>query len=253
MDVEMSEASNAVSRLGLGCFKFGRNFGVKYPCGDGYQLPSFDNICHILEQAAKLGINLLDLAPSYGNAEQVIGKALAETNLGSEFKISSKFGEFCNGSELYYDNDIDNLTRSFFTSLKRLKREKLDYLFLHHDKLFNDDVFALMLDLKSNGFVDNIGVSVTTPQAALRIHNHVDTLFVPYNIHYRDFESFLKVARKKSVFIKKPLSSGFISEPDKIRENLLQLLSFESVKSCIFSTTKVENMKVNVSIMTCTP
>ena len=52
----------AVSPLGLGTVKFGRNAGVKYP--RPFDLPSDQQALTLLETAWELGINLLDTAPA---------------------------------------------------------------------------------------------------------------------------------------------------------------------------------------------
>ena len=51
-------ADIAVSPLGLGTVKLGRNQGVKYP--QGFELPSDQQIDTLLGLAFDLGINLMD-------------------------------------------------------------------------------------------------------------------------------------------------------------------------------------------------
>ena len=58
----------AVSALGLGTVKFGRNRGVKYPSDDGFRLPSDREIETLLDTVLASGIDLLDTAPAYGSA-----------------------------------------------------------------------------------------------------------------------------------------------------------------------------------------
>jgi aryl-alcohol dehydrogenase-like predicted oxidoreductase len=58
----------AVSQLGLGTVKFGRNQQVKYP--SQFDLPSDDEIMTLLEIAQELGINFIDTAPAYGISEE---------------------------------------------------------------------------------------------------------------------------------------------------------------------------------------
>jgi len=65
---QISDTGIAVSPLGLGTVKMGRNTAVKYP--RHFEIPDDKQVQNVLSQAWELGINLLDTAPAYGNSEQ---------------------------------------------------------------------------------------------------------------------------------------------------------------------------------------
>ena len=79
----------AVSPLGLGTVKFGRNSGVKYP--RPFELPSDAQIADLLALAHSLGINLLDTAPAYGASEERLGEAIAGNR--ERWLLCTKAGE----------------------------------------------------------------------------------------------------------------------------------------------------------------
>jgi len=63
-----------LSQLGLGTVKLGRNTDVKYPAG--FELPSDEAVVELLNEASRLGINVLDTAPAYGHSETRLGDLL---------------------------------------------------------------------------------------------------------------------------------------------------------------------------------
>ena len=72
--VELGRTGLAVSPLGLGTVKFGRNQGVKYH--SAFEIPDEDALGDLLDLARSLGINLLDTAPAYGDSETRLGRLL---------------------------------------------------------------------------------------------------------------------------------------------------------------------------------
>jgi len=236
-----------ISRLGLGTFKFGRNINVKYPCGDGYELPSSEQVDMLINEAFNLGINILDTAPSYGDAEEVIGKALDRTGLKGKFHISTKVGEFSSENKFFYSSDVNKMNKSFMESLSKLGVNAVDYLFLHHDKLLNDDVKRFLLSLKDKGLVKKIGVSLTCEKIETKKLSGFDTLFIPYNIHFTKFSSFLDNSRGGSyeIFVKKPLGSGYIRDKNEIMLALRHLSVQEKITTSMISTTSLQNLRDN--------
>ena len=89
---------------------------------------TFDECIATVRDAVSSGINLIDLAPSYGNgkAEEVVGEAF-EGRLPEGVRVTSKCG-LGNAPRA----EIEPLLRqSIEGSLKRLRRSRLDLFFLH--------------------------------------------------------------------------------------------------------------------------
>ena len=89
---------------------------------------TFDECIATVRDAVSSGINLIDLAPSYGNgkAEEVVGEAF-DGRLPEGVRVTSKCG-LGNAPRA----EIEPLLRqSIKGSLKRLRRSRLDMFFLH--------------------------------------------------------------------------------------------------------------------------
>src|SRR6516225_8173893 len=89
---------------------------------------TFDECIATVRDAVSSGINLIDLAPSYGNgkAEEVVGEAF-DGRLPTGVRVTSKCG-LGNAPRA----EIEPLLRqSIEGSLKRLRLSRLDLFFLH--------------------------------------------------------------------------------------------------------------------------
>ena len=82
-----------------------------------------------VREAVDSGIDLLDLAPSYGNgeAESVIGAAF-DGNLPADVRITTK----CRVGDTPPDQVYDLLSTSLTGSLERMKLDHVDIMFLHN-------------------------------------------------------------------------------------------------------------------------
>jgi aryl-alcohol dehydrogenase-like predicted oxidoreductase len=89
---------------------------------------TFDECVATVHDAVAAGINLLDLAPRYGDgkAEQVVGAAFG-SRLPKGVYITSK----CNLGAPAPDKVLSVMRQSIETSLRLLQRDKLDIFFLH--------------------------------------------------------------------------------------------------------------------------
>ena len=130
-------------KLGIGTAQFGLNYGVS---NDSGKTPAID-VFKILDYAQSVGIDTIDTASAYGNAEKTIGNYL-NRHPGLQFKVVSKFRE----SELFLqDSKI---------SLATLK--ECFYGYLAHtpqDVLKSERLRNLLMEFRSESNV-KIGVSV---------------------------------------------------------------------------------------------
>ncbi len=115
------------SPLGFGAFKIGRNQKVKYP--QGYDLPDESAVARLLNGVLDLGILLIDTAPAYGFSEERIGAAVAHRR--REFLLSTKVGETFENGISTYDFSGPAIRASVERSLRRLRTDVLDLVFLH--------------------------------------------------------------------------------------------------------------------------
>jgi aryl-alcohol dehydrogenase-like predicted oxidoreductase len=144
----------AASRLALGTVQFGLDYGVTH---GGGRIPESE-MNAILARARKAGIDLLDTAAAYGDAEDVLGRSDA----GQAFRIVTKtlpFAAAGNGA-----GAMARVKARFLESLDRLAVPAVDGLLVHAaSDLMSPDGLHLWRQLeswRSQGLARRIGVSV---------------------------------------------------------------------------------------------
>lgn len=157
------------AKLILGTVQFGLPYGINNHTG---LLPE-DRVNDILNRAFELGIETLDTAAAYGEAERRIGSF--QKNQDKKFKIISKFSK----------NSDQNWEISLYRSLQKLKLERLETIMFHSFDAYNENKSNLkdILCLKNKLF-KKLGVSVYTNQElmALKDDVEIDVLQLPYNL-----------------------------------------------------------------------
>ena len=155
---------NIADKLIIGTAQFGIDaYGVK-----GIPLDDISSeISKILKTAKNIGVKKLDTARAYGRSEEMIGQVLRDIGQDT-FKISTKLSP----NEFYSSDNKKSVARKISNSL--CISEKLlgcipDALLLHraeHLLLNNGIVYEVLMQLKNEGHVKNIGVSVQNPKRA---------------------------------------------------------------------------------------
>lgn len=124
-------------------------------------------VCTILT-ALERGITAIDTAPAYGNAEEIVGAALKQWS-GPMPVISTKAGRLRSyaADEAHYDYSAAGIMNSVYRSLKTLGIAAVDVLFLHDPEAVpeqeGDQVVAVLLHLKQQGLVKQIGLGGNIP------------------------------------------------------------------------------------------
>ena len=139
------------SRLMLGTVQFGMNYGVANTHGK----PDFSTVKHLLRAAFDGGVNALDTAPEYGDSEEVIGRALAESGLSSKIRIVTKIPKIPD------DGDPERfIEMSLKSSLSRLGVGVLSAALLHEE---SDVRYLDILDgMRKKGLIEAAGVSLNS-------------------------------------------------------------------------------------------
>ncbi|MGA6118209.1 aldo/keto reductase [Sphingobacterium anhuiense] len=140
-----------------------------------------------IEHAMSHGISAIDTAPAYGDAEQFVGKALAQWE-GELPKISTKVGRLKSykADQATYDYSVDGMKRSVENSLKTLGISNIDVLFLHDPAAIPtekiENVVSRMRYFKQNGFAKKIGIGGNLPVAfAPYLEDDVFDVIMEYN------------------------------------------------------------------------
>lgn len=247
----------AVSSLGLGTVKFGRNEQVKYPTG--FDLPTDREILALLDLAQEQGINFLDTAPAYGISEERLGKLLGSRR--DEWVIMSKAGEDFVDGQSRFDFSPCAIHESVERSLLRLRTDRVECLLLHSDGndleiLDHSGAVEVLFDLKQQGLVRSIGISTKTVEGGLRaIELGLDAVMVTYNPWNREEEAILDAAAGAgtTIFLKKALGSGWFGKEegpeDPVEKALRFVFSHPATTSAIVGTINPEHLRENCEIM----
>jgi D-threo-aldose 1-dehydrogenase len=149
-------------------------------------------------EAFRQGIRLFDTAPlyGYGLSEERLGRALASLP-ADEVVISTKVGRLIvpapdgkpqaggfavSGRRALFDYSRSGVLQSFESSLKRLRRDRVDILLLHdvgrvthgelHDLMLQralDEALPAMAELKAAGACRAIGIGVNEQEVCLEV------------------------------------------------------------------------------------
>ena len=117
-----------------------------------------------LNRSYDLGINFYDTADFYGfgHSEELIGNVFGNRD---DVIIASKVGHRVEDEKILLDYTKAHILKSCEESLKRLKRDKIDYYQLHSAKLEhlqNGECIEAMEQLKSEGKIKYWGISLNT-------------------------------------------------------------------------------------------
>ena len=188
-------------KLGLGTVQWGLSYGVSNSEG---QTPILE-VKNILKHANETGINMLDTAYAYGNAEVVIGTERQQTR---KFKIVTKTRPI-NHKKKISQQDILFVIDGFRRSLEHMYCSAVHGLLVHNaDSLLvlgGDELWKALQRLKELGKVEKLGVSVYHPEQLERILDNysIDLVQLPLNIYDQRFSvtGLLRKLRQRGVEI----------------------------------------------------
>ena len=175
-----------ISRVGLGTWAIG-----------GWMWGGTDEADSIraLHHAVDHGMNLIDTAPVYGfgNSEEIVGKALAETGYRDRSVIATKAAlEWVDG-KVYRNSTEARIRQEIEDSLRRLRTDRIDLYQIHWpDPLVPfEETAQVMFDLQREGKVLALGVSnySTAQMDAWRKVAPLDAVQPPYNLFEREIEA----------------------------------------------------------------
>ncbi len=187
-----------------------------------------------LNKAIDLGVNFIDTADVYGDgrSERLVSELRRQRK--ETIYVATKAGRRLNPHTAEGYNR-ENLVAFVERSLKNLGVERIDLLQLHcppNDVYYNPDVFHVLEDLVAAGKLQHYGVSVKSPEEALKAVDfpNVQSVQIIFNMfRQRPAELFFEQAIKRRVGIlaRVPLASGLLSgrltrqtpfEPDDHRQ-----------------------------------
>lgn len=202
--------NSQISRVGLGCWQLGSDWGEL----------DLSEANAILKTSIDSGVTFFDTADVYGGgrSEEIIGQFLSEAGLQDEVFVATKLGRF---GDLYPDNyTADSIRERVEESLRRLKTDALDLVQLHCIPtaiMEQDEVWAILSDLVSQGKIKRFGASVETCREAVLCMEkapQLTSLQIIFNIfRQRPIRKVFELAKQNQVGIiaRVPLASGLLT------------------------------------------
>ena len=203
----------------LGTVQFGLNYGIQ---GNGQPLE--DKVFEILDYAIVNGIEILDTASAYGDAEKILG---AYNRVNPEkvkkVKVVSKLKSDA-FSHCAKDEWQRVAVQNAKLSIERLGIDKFfAYLFHNASYIYDENAVAALETVKIEGLAERIGVSIYTPEEAMKALEYpfITAIQIPYNLFDQrlDSQGFFEKAREQDVlvFARSSLLQGLIMmNPDNL-------------------------------------
>ena len=182
-----------------------------WPLSGDYGKIDYKQVQDILEYCYELGIREFDTAPNYGNGvmEKYLGVILENS---SDVLINTKMGNLPFNKKNY---EIRELKKSFENSLKTLKRDSINVLFLHNPRMeITDytDILNFMHELKDKGMINQIGLSKARNFNYEKFVNLEEFDVIQDDINLLNLQALKKSKPKGSILMaRSPLASGLLS------------------------------------------
>ena len=198
-----------VSEISLGTWQVGGTWGSGFD----------DSLAEkILNDAIDQGVNFIDTADVYeaGASEAAVGRVVKSRS--EEVFVATKCGRQINPH--INSNYTPKVLRKYVEdSLKNMGMECLDLIQLHcppTEVYYRPEIFGLFDDLKKEGKIKNLGISVEKVEEALKgiAFDNVATVQIIYNVfRQRPNELFFEEAKKKNIgiIVRVPLASGLLT------------------------------------------
>lgn len=198
-----------ISAISLGTWQVGGKWGSAF---------NEQNAAAILNKAADHGVNFIDTADVYsdGESEKAVGRFLKARS--ERFYVATKCGRQIQ-PHVNEGYTVLALKKYVEDSLRRLQLEAIDLIQLHCPPTavyYRPEIFGLFEELKKQGKILNLGVSVEKVEEALKAieYDNVTTVQIIFNMfRQRPAALFFTEARKRNIgiIVRVPLASGLLT------------------------------------------
>jgi len=213
-----------MTKIILGTVQMGLDYGINNKSGK----ISIEESYKILSKAFSSGITTLDTAELYGDAHQVIG-AFLRNNPSRKFQIVTK---------VPHDFGHNSIKSKVLKYLEDLNVESLEVLMFHSFESFlnNRQVIKDLIHLKTNGYINHVGVSVYTNDHIKHLldEEEVSVVQLPFNLLdnfsirgylIKQLKAKGKIIHTRSAFLQGLFFKNLNSQ-DKIVQKLYSHLEF---------------------------
>jgi len=198
-----------VSAISIGTWQVGGKWGSNFDDA---------NAAAILNKAIDADINFIDTADVYSNglSEKAVGRILKSRS--EKIYVATKCGRQIQ-PHINEGYQTTVLRKYVEDSLKRLQVETIDLIQLHcppTQVYYRPEIFGLFEQLKTEGKIQHLGVSVEKVEEALKAieYENVSTVQIIFNMfRQRPAELFFREAKKKNIgiIVRVPLASGLLT------------------------------------------
>ena len=193
------------------------SFGA-WAIGGAWGQVSDEEALGALRQAVDSGVNFIDTADVYGDGRSERLIAQFKKGRTEEIIVATKAGRRL-PKQTVEGYSRENLTNWVHDSLRNLSTDSLDLLQLHcppTEVYYRPEIFGILDDLVRAGKIRYYGVSVTTPEEAMKAAEfpNVQSVQIIFNcFRPRPAAEFFAKAQKKKVGIlaRVPLASGLLT------------------------------------------
>ena len=217
MNANMNASAAGEIALGADLRVHRLGFGAMRITGRGIwgEPPDLATAVRVLQRAVRIGVNFIDTADSYGPevSENLIARALYPYS--SDIVIATKGGLVRPGPDVWNrDARPEHLRKACESSLKRLRRERIDLYQLHSPdpNVTLEDSIGELVRLKSEGKIRHIGVSNVTLEELKRCERLTAVVSVQnrYNLQDRQSDEVLAYCESRAIAFLPwaPLASG---------------------------------------------
>jgi len=208
-----------VSEIGFGAWAIGGGAMIGETAIGWGDVDDKDSV-KAIHAALDAGINFFDTADIYGlgHSENLLGKTLAKNK---EAILATKGGNVSRNNEFTIDYSKEYLIEACEASLKRLKRDVIDYYQLHSAKvshLENEECIAAMTLLQQQGKIRYWGLSLATfgpeAEAEFLMEKNMSSGFqLVLNLINQKALPLIKTAASKSygIIARMPLQFGLLT------------------------------------------
>ena len=206
---KLGKTNMNVSAISLGTWQVGGKWGYDFNTA---------NADTILNKAADAGINFIDTADVYsnGDSEKAVGRLVRSRK--EKIYVATKCGRQLN-PHVAQAYQAGALRKFIEASLINMGLETIDLVQLHCPPTavyYCPEIFELFDQLKQEGKIQHLGVSVEKVEEALKAieYDNVATVQIIFNMfRQRPAELFFSEAMKKNigVIIRVPLASGLLT------------------------------------------
>jgi aryl-alcohol dehydrogenase-like predicted oxidoreductase len=219
----MNNIKTTISKITLGTVQLGIPYGIANKLGQ----PSTHSSHELLQFALENGINTLDTARIYGNAEEVIGSF----EQADQFTIISKF-KLSDAALDNIDLAICEARESVRISSETLKIKTIPICLFHKNKeqqikKVSEILPAIIITLKQEGRISEGGISVYSPAELqyIRDWKTISAVQVPMNVFDTRLltENLIEILIKNQVkvFIRSVFLQGLIlMDESRVPEHL---------------------------------